>query len=102
MTKTELIQRAFDGYTEKERGHSFDNLPSKTMVAGCFDSLCDVMAAELLGGGEVPLPGIGKLKAKKTAARKGRNPRTGESVDIPAGKRVRFVACKELKEALKQ
>lgn len=63
---------------------------------------CDVAAAELLGDGEVPLPGIGKLKAKKTAARKGRNPRTGESVDIPAGKKVRFVACKELKEALKR
>ena len=67
-----------------------------------LDVLCGVAAAELLGGGEVPLPGIGKLKAKKAAARKGRNPQTGEAMDIPAGKKVQFVPGKELKNALKR
>lgn len=71
-------------------------------MGAALDSLCEVAAAELLGGGEISLPDIGKLKVKKTAPRKGRNPQTGEAMDIPAGKRVRFVPGKELKEALKQ
>ena len=49
----------------------------------------------------MPLPGVGKLKVKATAARKGRNPKTGESINIPAGQRVTFSPSKELKEAMK-
>lgn len=98
MTKREFVVAVFETLRE--------DYPALTTTMGTvektLDVLCGVAAAELLGGGEVPLPGIGKLKAKKAAARKGRNPRTGESVDIPARKKVRFVACKELKEALKQ
>lgn len=101
MTKAELIQRAYDGYTENDRGHSFENLPTKVMMAGCFESLCEVMAAELLGGGEVPLPGLGKLKTRRTSGRKGHNPRTGQQIDIPAGYKVAFVAGKELRDSLK-
>ena len=66
-----------------------------------LETLCDVIAAELLGGGEIPLPGIGKLKTKRTAPRAGRNPRTGEPVDVPAGMRTRFVPGATLKAALK-
>ena len=51
----------------------------------CLERLGDIVAAELLGGGSVPLPGVGKLVIKARAARTGRNPRTGEPVDIPAG-----------------
>lgn len=72
-----------------------------TQATEDLDKLGDIMAAELLGGGEVPLSGIGKLKARKTAARKGRNPRTGAEITIPAGMRVAFVPCKEMKEALR-
>ncbi|MFC4678689.1 HU family DNA-binding protein [Desulfovibrio legallii] len=50
----------------------------------CLERLGDIVAAELLGGGSVPLPGVGKLVIKARAARTGRNPRTGEPVDIPA------------------
>ena len=98
MTKREFVVAVFETLRE--------DYPALTTTMGTaektLDVLCGVAAAELLGCGEVPLPGVGKLKAKTTAARKGRNPRTGESVDIPAGKKVHFVACKELKEALKQ
>lgn len=97
MTRKEWIDEAL----KTARGTHERSL-NLTDMGAALDSLCEVAAAELLGGGEVPLPGIGKLKAKTTAARKGRNPRTGESLDIPAGKKVLFVACKELKEALKQ
>ncbi len=97
MTKREIVVATFETM-QKE-------YPALALTLGAvektLDALCGVAAAELLGGGEVPLPGIGKLKTKKTSARTGRNPRTGESVNIPAGTRVRLVVGKELKEALR-
>ncbi len=72
-----------------------------TDMGAALDSLCEVAAAELLGGGEIPLPGVGKLKSKKVAARKGRNPKTGKIMDIPARSKVAFAGCKKLKEAMK-
>ncbi len=62
--------------------------------------LCDIIAAELLGGGEVTLLGIGKLQTVERAARKGRNPRTGKIIDIAASKAVKFSISKKLKESL--
>lgn len=98
MTKRELVIAAFEAMR--------DDYPALTTTLGTVEKtlevLCGVAASELLGGGEVPLPGIGKLKAKKAAARKGRNPQTGEAMDIPAGKKVQFVPGKELKNALKR
>ena len=94
MTKRELIiatQKAL------EEG---DCSVSQVTVEKMLDTLGDVIAAELLGGGEITLPGLGKLKIRKTAARAGRNPRTGEPLEIPAGKKLIFIARKELKEAL--
>ncbi len=46
------------------------------------------------------LPNIGILTVTDRAARVGRNPRTGEKVQIPASKKISFKAAKELKEAL--
>ncbi|MGE9985320.1 HU family DNA-binding protein [Desulfovibrio sp. SGI.169] len=96
MTKRELIEKAL----ETARNARDRNL-TLTDMGAALDSLCEVAAAELLGGGEVPLPGLGKLKSRDVAARKGRNPRTGETLDIPAHKAVIFAACKDLKEAMK-
>lgn len=70
-------------------------------VTQVLDSLGSVAAAELLGDGEVPLPGLGKLKTKDRGARLGTNPKTGERITIPAGTVVKFVAGQELKDALK-
>ncbi|WP_337440601.1 HU family DNA-binding protein [Desulfovibrio sp.] len=47
------------------------------------------------------MPRLGKFKSKAVAARKGRNPRTGEILEIPAGKKLVFITCKELKEAMR-
>jgi DNA-binding protein HU-beta len=74
---------------------------TKTAVERTLNSLGDVAAAELLGGGEVPFPGLGKLVVVETAARTGRNPSTGVAIQIPAGRRASFKAGKELKDALK-
>jgi DNA-binding protein HU-beta len=51
-------------------------------------------------GGEVTLPGLGKLKTKQSAARTGRNPHSGEEINIPAKTGVKFVAAKALKDAV--
>ena len=60
----------------------------------------DVAQAALAGNDEVTLPGIGKFKTKATAARIGRNPKTGEALNIPAKTKAVFVAAKVLKDAL--
>lgn len=65
-----------------------------------LNRLCDIMAAELLGGGEVTLPNLGKLQVVQRAARKGRNPRTGKAIKIAASKSVKFNISKRLKESL--
>jgi DNA-binding protein HU-beta len=48
----------------------------------------------------VQLPGFGSFSVSERAARQGRNPATGATIDIPASKNVRFKMGKELKEAL--
>ncbi|MCL4151456.1 UNVERIFIED_CONTAM: hypothetical protein GTU68_029601 [Idotea baltica] len=51
-------------------------------------------------GYKLPLLGLGKLYVRKSKARMGRNPSTGEAIKIPAKKRVRFTAAKALKETV--
>lgn len=67
---------------------------------GILKKLGDVVAAELVDGGEVTLPGIGKLSVKKRAARTGRNPKTGEELKIKAKTVPHFSAAKALKDAV--
>ncbi len=74
---------------------------SKAEAEEYLERLGDIIAAELLGGGEVSLPRVGKLKVNKLAARKARNPKTGETIDVPAKKKAVLVMTKDLKEALK-
>lgn len=73
---------------------------SRVDMESALAAFCDVAAAELIGGGEISLPGLGKLKVKRTSARTGRNPRTGETIEIPASRKVVFTPGKEFKEAL--
>lgn len=51
-------------------------------------------------GAKVRIPGFGILLVKKTAARTGRNPATGETIKIPAKKKVAFRVSKDLKAAV--
>jgi len=74
---------------------------SKADITAVLDTLAGIAMYELsTENGEIPLPGLGKLKADVRAARTGRNPATGESMDIPAKNVVKFVAAKALKDAL--
>ena len=56
-----------------------------------------LIADALAAGQDVSIPGFGVFEVKKVAAREGRNPKTGESIQIPAHRRVAFRAGKGLK-----
>ena len=51
-------------------------------------------------GEEVSLPGFGKFKVKDSAARQGRNPATGEAIEIAASRKLSFSPAKQVKDAL--
>jgi DNA-binding protein HU-beta len=51
-------------------------------------------------GEEVSVPSFGKFKVKDSAARQGRNPGTGEVIEIAASRKLGFVPAKHVKEAL--
>lgn len=73
----------------------------KAQVKHILETLGEVIKANLTGvDDEVALPGIGKLKTSLRAGRTGRNPQTGEQIEIPDALTVKFVAAKALKDAL--
>lgn len=73
---------------------------SKATIKWVLDQQGLAAQDELAKGGEVTLPGIGKLTVKTSAARKGRNPSTGAEIDIPAKTKPHFSAAKALKDAV--
>ncbi len=64
------------------------------------EAFMNAIVSALKKGDEVALPGIGKFKVKRRAARQGRNPATGETIQIPASNVVGFKASKTLKDAV--
>jgi DNA-binding protein HU-beta len=61
-------------------------------------SIANVLAHELKSNDKFDFPGIGAFKVTVSAARKGRNPATGDEIDIPAARRIKFKPCKSLKD----
>ncbi|MBX5453270.1 MAG: HU family DNA-binding protein [Acidobacteriia bacterium] len=60
--------------------------------------LIDAIVQELKKNGKFTLPSFGTFVVRKTKARKGLNPRTGEAIKVKAGKTVRFKASPSLKK----
>lgn len=73
---------------------------SKSDAAKAVDAVFDAIAASLKKGQEVRLVGFGTFAVAKRAASEGRNPRTGEKINIPASTRPKFSAGKGLKDAV--
>ncbi len=73
---------------------------SKTKAALAVDAVIDAIKASLKQGDDVRLVGFGTFSVADRAATTGRNPRTGEPIQIPASKQPKFKAGKELKEAV--
>ena len=65
------------------------------------DTLIDAIIGALKSGDEVSIAGLGIFSAKMRAARTARNPRTGESIQVPAMRVPKFRAAKALKDAVK-
>jgi DNA-binding protein HU-beta len=65
-----------------------------------LDATIATIVATLTKGEEVRLQGLGNFSVKDTAARQGRNPATGESIQIAAGKKLSFKPSSELKKNL--
>lgn len=73
---------------------------SKADSAKAVDGVFDSITSSLKGGTEVRLVGFGTFSVSRRAATTGRNPRTGESIQIPASNQPKFKAGKGLKTAV--
>lgn len=90
MNKADIVNKVHDtlGSSKADAERAVD-----TMVSSIVDTLKE--------GNEVSIAGLGIFSAKMRPARQGRNPRTGESIEIPAMRVPKFRAAKALKDAVK-
>lgn len=89
MTKKELIKVVAEKLEKSQKE-----------TAELVDVVFDEIVKGLLENGEVRLSGFGKISVVERAARKARNPQTGEEMIVPAKKAIRFKAAKQLKDAV--
>ncbi len=73
---------------------------SKADAGKAVDAVFDSITVALKGGDEVRLVGFGTFAVTRRAASEGRNPRTGEKIQIPASNQPKFKAGKGLKDAV--
>ena len=73
---------------------------SKSDAAKAVDGVFEAISGALQGGDEVRLVGFGTFSVADRAASEGRNPRTGETISIPASKQPKFKAGKGLKDSV--
>ena len=73
---------------------------SKADAAKAVDAVFAAITESLQKGDEVRLVGFGTFAVSERAASEGRNPRTGEKIEIPASKQPKFKAGKGLKDAV--
>ncbi|WP_346344651.1 HU family DNA-binding protein [Sphingomonas sp. dw_22] len=89
LTNRELANRVADE-------HGLAKADARKLV----DAVVAAIAESASSGRDVSLSGLGKFKLKHSAARKGRNPGTGEAIDIAASKRLTFTPAKAVKDKL--
>jgi DNA-binding protein HU-beta len=75
---------------------------AKAQVEKMLDSLLNTVMDEVKRGEKVTIPGFGAWSRTQRAARTGRNPRTGEAVQIPASKAAKFTVGAKFKEHVKR
>ena len=73
---------------------------SKADARKAVDSLMAAIVSAAAKGEEVSLNGFGKFKIKDSPAREGRNPSSGETIQIAASKKLTFAPAKAVKDAL--
>lgn len=89
MTKSQLLEKLANasGLTKKD-------------VAKLLEALVNTAYSEVKSSGEFSLHGLGKLVKKNRAARQGRNPATGATIQIPAKTVVKFRVSKAAKDSI--
>jgi len=73
---------------------------TKTEAKAVIDGLFAAIAEAAVAGDEISIPGFGKFKVRASAAREGRNPSTGATIQIAASKKLGFSPAKALKDQL--
>ena len=89
MTKQQLIEQVMG-----------DSGETRTVVARLYDAIFARMSDALQTGEKIDVRGFEVFEAKQTKARTGRNPSTGETIDIPSRRKATFRPSKELKQRL--
>ncbi len=89
MTQSEV----FNHFAEK---HGL----KRAQVKEIFDELYNLASSEVKSNGEFVLPGFGKLVKSERKAREGRNPATGETIQIPAKTTLKFRVGKGMKDSV--
>jgi DNA-binding protein HU-beta len=93
MNKTELA-------TYLSQTQNLSKSAAQSIVDAIFDSESGVIASELRAGNKVSIHGFGTFQAADRKARTAKNPKTGETVQVPARKAPKFSAGKGLKDSL--
>lgn len=91
MNKTDLINQVSElsGLSKKDAGKA-------------VDAVFEAIGEALQGGDKVQLVGFGNFEVRERQARKGRNPQTGQEIDIAASKIPAFKPGKQLKDLVAQ
>jgi len=74
---------------------------TKADAERAVETMLSCIVGSLTEGKEVSIAGLGIFSAKMRPARQGRNPRTGETIEVPAMRVPKFRAAKALKDAVK-
>jgi DNA-binding protein HU-beta len=91
--ETVTLRTVFERLAE---GHEMPKKQAHAMATG----MVDLVTTILKNGDRVRISGLGTIEVRDRPARMGRNPATGEAIQIAASKKVAFRAAKELKEAV--
>ena len=92
-TSTVLLKGIFEQLAD---AHSLPKKLAHDLLAGMIDS----MTRHLKQGDRIRIGGLGTLEVRNREARMGRNPATGETIQIAASRKVAFRAAKELREVV--
>lgn len=92
MNKAEIINNIAEE-------HGITKVAAKAIFEQVFEDITAAMLSKTVGN-KITIPGFGTFKMDKREARTGRNPRTGESMNIPAKQVVKFKASTTLTEKI--
>ena len=89
MSQSEVVNHFAEKYGMK-----------RAQVKELFEEMANLAASEVKTNGEFVLPGFGKMVLSERKAREGRNPQTGETIQIPAKTALKFRLSKGMKDSV--